>query len=144
MKALVAGVLVAWMVAAGGLLGFVWWGFSPVQHDAVRPQLEAELALTLPNPSAFGHPLFSPRIAAMWLDADRYVRWHTLSAERTWRGLHSLFPSQLLTLAFRALLISLVQAALAAAVLWIAIRGACGGAGGMPVVPLGRTPGGGR
>jgi hypothetical protein len=142
MKAWVAGVFVAWMVAVGGVLGFVWWGFSPVQRDAVRPQLEAELVLTLPSPSAFGHPLFNPQIAAPWLDADRYVRWHTLSADQTWRGLHPLIPTQLLPLAVRALLISLVQAALAASVLWIAIRGACGGAGGIPVAPLGGAPGG--
>jgi hypothetical protein len=142
MKAWIAGSVVTWTIAAAGLLGVIWWGLSPAQRNAVRPELEAELAVAVPNPPVFGHPLFHFHIAAPWLDPDHHVRWHTLPADVVWRALHSIFSTSLLVVVIHIAIISALQGLLATVALWAAIRGACGGAGWAPVAPLGRTPGG--
>jgi hypothetical protein len=145
MKAWIAGFIVSWMIAAAGLATFNWWGLSPIERLTLRPEFEAELAMAAPNPPLFGHPLLRFQIAAPWTDPDRYIRWQTLPAGVVWHALHGWFPTPLLVLALRIVLISVLQAVLAALVLWIAIRRACdgsGGAGGTPIAPLGRNPGG--
>lgn len=147
MKAWIAGSIIAWMVAAAGLVEFSWSGLSPVQRVVVRPEFQAELAMEVPNPPVFGSPVFHFHVAAEWLDPDHHVRWHTLSADIVWQALHAFFPTPLLVLAVRIAVVAALETVLAALVLWVAIRGACGGmggAGGQSIVPLGRNPGGRR
>jgi predicted Abi (CAAX) family protease len=145
MKAWIAGTIVAWMIATAGLMAFGWWRFSPIERLMLRPELEAELAMSVPNPPLFGRPLVRFWIAAPWTDPDHHVRWHTLPADVVRQALHSVFPTPVLVLLTRIFCIAMLQAALASAVLWAAIKGACGGSGGAgatPVAPLARNPGG--
>jgi len=142
MKAWLAGSAVAWMIAAAGLLGLTWSGFSPSQRDAMRAELEAELAATLPHPMIFQRPILTVHVTAKWFGPDHRVRWYTLPADVVGRALKYLFPTPLLVLLARVLLISSIQATLASAVLWVTIRGACAGAGGSGgmTVPLPGKP----
>jgi len=145
MKAWIAGIIVVWMVALGGLVAFGQWELSPVERIVLRPELEAEVAAAVPNPLLFGRPLLHFYVTAPWLDPDHRVRWHTLPAGVVWQALHRFFPTPLLARLTRIAVIAAFQAIIAAGVLWIAIQGASRGSEGpgrTPLAPLGRDPGG--
>ena len=101
-----------------------WSSMSPLARYYLQPKAEVEMAGLLPPVSVLGHPLFTPHVALVVRMQGGGWRWVILPVAQVGTSLASVYPTALTTLAFRVLLVGVVQAAIVLVAVWIDLRAA--------------------